>query len=83
MPRNNLQRMRIEIKRVEKLSLSFFPPPHHAPLPPMPSLLTETWFAFRIKGSFATQSSQKRTSNDATATSAKVPLADLPYSLAR
>jgi hypothetical protein len=36
MPRNNLQRMQIEIKRIEKLSLSFFPPPHHPPLPPMP-----------------------------------------------
>jgi hypothetical protein len=36
--------------------LSFFPPPHHAPLPPMPSPPTESWFAIRIKGSFATQS---------------------------
>ena len=28
----------VEIKRIEKLSLSIFPPPHHAPLPLMPSL---------------------------------------------
>jgi hypothetical protein len=35
--------------------LSFIPP-HHAPLPLMPSSTTESWFAIRIKGSFATQS---------------------------
>src|SRR6202789_3338371 len=51
----------VEIKQIEKLSLSFFPPPHHAPLPPMPSPPTESWFAIRIKGSFATQSPCKRT----------------------
>src|SRR6202035_1104766 len=51
----------VEIKRIEKLSLSFFPPPHHAPLPPMPSPPTESWFAIRIKGSFATQSEGKET----------------------
>jgi hypothetical protein len=51
----------VEIKRTEKLSLSFFPPPHHAPLPPMPSPPTESWFAIRIKGSFATQSPWKPT----------------------
>src|ERR1700742_188307 len=51
----------VEIKRKENLSLSFSPPPHHAPLPPMPSQPTESWFAIRIKGSFATLSSRKRT----------------------
>ena len=51
----------VEIKRIEKLSLSFFPPSHHAPLPPMPSPPTESWFAIRIKGSFATQSFALRT----------------------
>src|SRR5436190_12094830 len=61
----------VEIKRIEKLSLSFFPPPHHAPLPPMPSLPTESWFAIRIKGSFATQSPQQRTSPITSSTSAK------------
>ena len=27
----------VEIKRIEELALSIFPPPHHAPLPLMPS----------------------------------------------
>jgi hypothetical protein len=52
----------VELKRIEKLPLSFFPPPHHAPLPLMPPSPTESWFAIRIKGSFATQSEQKLTS---------------------
>src|ERR1700747_2197625 len=50
----------VELKRIEKLSLSFFPPPYHAPLPPMPPPPTESWFAIRIKGSFATQSCGQR-----------------------
>jgi hypothetical protein len=53
--------------------LSFFPPPHHAPLPPMPSPPTESWFAIRIKGSFATQSGAKQTSQLQTPTSEKDP----------
>src|SRR6202521_5066524 len=51
----------VEIKRIEKLSLSIFPPPHHAPLPPMPPLPTESRFASRLNRSFATQSGAKRT----------------------
>jgi hypothetical protein len=51
----------VELKRIEKLSLSFLPPPHHAPLPLMPSSPTESWFAIRIKGSFATQLRASRT----------------------
>src|ERR1700733_14484272 len=54
----------VEIKRIKELTLSFFPSPHHALLPPMPSPPTESWFAIRIKGSFATQSRQKRTLRD-------------------
>jgi hypothetical protein len=46
----------VEIKRIKELTLSFFPSPHHALLPQMPSPPTESWFAIRIKGSFATQS---------------------------
>jgi hypothetical protein len=52
----------VEIKRIKELTLSFFPSPHHALLPPMPSPPTESWFAIRIKGSFATQSCVKQTS---------------------
>jgi hypothetical protein len=50
-----------EIKRIKELTLSFFPSPHHALLPPMPSSSTESWFAIRSKGSFATQSARQRT----------------------
>ena len=50
----------VEIKRIEKLSLSVFPPTHHAPLPLMPSPPTESRFASRLNGSFATQSGEDR-----------------------
>src|SRR5438067_877881 len=53
----------VEIKRIEKLSLSIFPPPHHAPLPLMPSPPTESRFASRLNESFATQSPSQRTSS--------------------
>src|ERR1700733_13218532 len=68
----------VEIKRIKELTLSFFPSPHHALLPPMPSPPTESWFAIRIKGSFATQSRGERTCRTSSATSGFDPvLADL------
>ena len=45
----------VQIKRIEKLSLSIFPSTHHAPLPLMPSP-TESRLVSRLNGSFATQS---------------------------
>jgi len=52
----------VEIKRIEKLSLPSFPPPHHALLPLMPSPPTESRIVSRLNESFATQSGVKRTS---------------------
>jgi hypothetical protein len=52
----------VEIKGIKKLALSAFPPTHHEPLPPMPvSIPTESSFASRLNGSFATQSSGQLT----------------------
>jgi hypothetical protein len=46
----------VQFKGIKELALSAFPPTHHEPLPPMPSQPTESSFASRLNGSFATQS---------------------------
>ena len=50
-----------EIKGIEKLPLSVFPPPHHAPPPENRLDPTESRFANRLKKSSATQSNGEQT----------------------